>query len=161
MMASYDSDPGTSRAPRAVVRWFVVLAVATVTAAAFAQGAQGPTHPAAEWQKIRGVVAAQREALVAGNGERAFGYATPALRRQYGSAEAFMRMVREGYQALVDARYTESLEGAVIEGSTIQPLRLVMPDGAVLVALYKMERQRDGSWRIAGCVIAPSTVKSA
>jgi len=83
------------------------------------------------------------------------------LRRQYGSAEAFMRMVRSGYQALVDARYVELLEGAVIEGSTVQPLRLVMPDGAVLVALYTMERQRDGSWRIAGCVIAPSTVKSA
>ena len=49
----------------------------------------------------------------------------------------------------------------MIEGSTIQPLRLVMPDGSVLVALYTMERQRDGSWRIAGCVIAPSTVKSA
>jgi hypothetical protein len=72
-----------------------------------------------------------------------------------------MRMVRSGYQALVDARYVEFLEGAVIDGSTIQPLRLVMADGAVLVALYTMERQPDGAWRIAGCVIAPSTVKSA
>lgn len=123
--------------------------------------AQGPTNSAADWDRIRGVVTAQREALVAGDGERAFAFATPALRRQYGSAAAFMRMVRSGYQALVDARYVELLEGAVIEGSTIQPLRLVMPDGAVLVALYTMQRQRDGSWRIAGCVIAPSTVRSA
>lgn len=30
--------------------------------------------------------------------------------------------------------------------------------GAVLVALYPMEKQKDGTWRIAGCVIAPSTV---
>jgi len=141
-----------------IARAIVALAIAL---AATLVPAQGPTHPAADWDRIRGVVAAQREALVAGDGERAFAFATPALRRQYGSAEAFMRMVRSGYQALVDARYVELLEGAVIEGSTIQPLRLVMPDGAVLVALYTMERQRDGSWRIAGCVIAPSTVKSA
>ena len=142
-------------------RTLVALVLALLATLAVAQGGTGPTHPAADWDRIRGVVTAQREALVAGDGERAFAFATPALRRQYGSAEAFMRMVRSGYQALVDARYVELLEGAVIEGSTLQPLRLVMPDGAVLVALYTMERQRDGSWRIAGCVIAPSTVKSA
>jgi hypothetical protein len=145
----------------AIHRTLVALALALLATLAVAQGSAGPTHPAADWDRIRGVVTAQREALVAGDGERAFAFAAPALRRQYGSAEAFMRMVRSGYQVLVDARYVELLEGAVIEGSTIQPLRLVMPDGAVLVALYTMERQRDGSWRIAGCVIAPSTVKSA
>ncbi len=145
----------------AVARAVVALWFALATALAGAQVPVGPTHSAAEWEKIRAVVTAQREALVAGEGERAFAFATPALRRQYGSAEAFMRMVRSGYQALADARYVELLDGGVIEGSTIQPLRLVMPDGAVLVALYTMERQRDGSWRIAGCVIAPSTVKSA
>jgi Domain of unknown function (DUF4864) len=141
-----------------IARAIVALSIALATTLALAQG---PTHSAADWDRIRSVVTAQRDALVAGDGERAFAFATPALRRQYGSAEAFMRMVRSGYQALVDARYVELLEGAVIEGSTIQPLRLVMPDGAVLVALYTMQRQRDGSWRIAGCVIAPSTVKSA
>jgi hypothetical protein len=145
----------------AIHRTFVALALALLATLAFAQGSARPTHPAADWDTIRGVVTAQREALVAGDGERAFAFATPALRRQYRSAEAFMRMVHSGYQALVDARYVELLDGAVIEGSTIQPLRLVMPDGTVLVALYTMERQRDGAWRIAGCVIAPSTVKSA
>jgi hypothetical protein len=72
-----------------------------------------------------------------------------------------MRMVGDGYRPLVDARYAELLDGAIIEGSTIQPLRLVMPDGSVLVALYEMQKQADGGWRIAGCVIAPSTVRSA
>ena len=150
-----------ARQRHAIARLFAVFALVLCAALAFAQPTTGPTNSAAEWERIRAVVTAQRAALVAGDGERAFAFATPALRRQYGSAEAFMRMVRSGYQALVDARYVELLEGAVIEGSTIQPLRLVMPDGAVLVALYTMERQRDGGWRIAGCVIAPSTVRSA
>jgi hypothetical protein len=144
----------TAAITRAIIAFWIAVAATLALA-------QGSTHPAADWDRIRGVVTAQREALVADDGERAFAFATPALRRQYGGAEAFMRMVRSGYRVLVDARYVELLEGTVIEGSTIQPLRLVMPDGVVLVALYTMERQRDGSWRIAGCVIAPSTVKSA
>jgi len=139
----------------------LLLALWLAAAAAPVRAAPGPTHPAAEWAKIRGVVTAQREALIAGDGERAFGYATPQLRQRYGSAEAFMRMVGDGYRPLVDARYAELLDGAIIEGSTIQPLRLVMPDGSVLVALYEMQKQADGGWRIAGCVIAPSTVRSA
>jgi Domain of unknown function (DUF4864) len=70
-----------------------------------------------------------------------------------------MRMVKTGYEPLLSARYTEFLEGAVIEGAVIQPLRLVLPDETVLVALYQMEKQ-NGRWRIAGCVLAPSTVRS-
>jgi len=135
--------------------WIAVLAP-------LAQGqAAAPSHPVAEWERVRAVVAAQREALLQGDDERAFAFATPALQRRYGSAAAFMRMVDQGYRPLVEAHHVEFLEGAVIEGSTVQPLRLVMPDGTVLVALYEMQRQRDGSWRIAGCVIAPSTVRSA
>lgn len=141
------------------LRAFVLLAA--VAAGALAQTPGEPTHPAADWAAIRQVITAQRDALVAGEGERAFGFATPALQRQYGNADAFMQMVRNGYRALVAARYTEFLDGAVIGGDTIQPLRLVLPDGTVLVALYTMERQRDGQWRIAGCIVAPSTVKSA
>ena len=40
-------------------------------------------------------------------------------------------------------------------------LRLVAPDNTVLVALYTLERQPDGSWRITSCLLAPSTVRAA
>ena len=69
-------------------------------------------------------------------------------------------MVRSGYSPLLGARYTQFLEGAVIDGAIIQPLRLVLPDNTVLVALYQMQQQPDGRWAIAGCVLAPSTVKA-
>jgi hypothetical protein len=35
-----------------------------------------------------------------------------------------------------------------------------MPDETVLVALYQMQKEETRGWRIAGCVIAPSTVRS-
>ncbi len=87
-------------------------------------------------------------------------YAAPGLRQRFGTPERFMRMVREGFRPLLDARSSSFLDGAVVDGVTIQPLQLVLPDSSVVVALYRMEKQRDGAWRVAGCVIAPSKALS-
>ena len=61
---------------------------------------------------------------------------------------------------LLDARSSAFLEGAVVDGITIQPLQLVLADSTVVVALYRMEKQKDGLWRVAGCVIAPSKAQA-
>ena len=115
---------------------------------------------AAEWSAIRRTIDDQRKALKAGDAQKAFSYASPGIRAQFRTPETFFAMVRNGYGALIAARYVEFLEGTVIEGTVIQPLRLVAPDNSVLVALYTMEKQKDGRWRIAGCVLAPSTVQA-
>lgn len=115
---------------------------------------------AADWTAIKRVISEQLAALRNGDAERAFSFAAAGIQAQMGDAASFMEMVRGGYDALLRARYTEFLEGAVIDGAIIQPLRLIAPDNTVRVALYTLER--DGArWRIAGCVIAPSTVKAA
>ena len=115
----------------------------------------------AEWQAIRKAISQQLAALRAGDGGKAFGYATPGIQAQFGDARSFMAMVRHAYLPLLDARYSEFLEGAVIDGIIVQPLRLIAPDNTVLVALYTVERQKRGAWRISGCMIAPSTVQAA
>ncbi|HXL85120.1 MAG TPA: DUF4864 domain-containing protein [Casimicrobiaceae bacterium] len=120
-----------------------------------------PPMRASDWKSIKQVIAAQRAALIAGEGAKAFGYATPAIRAQFGEADIFMAMVQVGYPALLTARYTEFLEGAVIDGLIIQPLRLVDADNSVRVALYTMEKQKTGAWRISGCRIGPSTIQAA
>jgi len=119
------------------------------------------TLAASEWSAIRRAIDDQRKALKSGDARKAFSFASPGIRAQFGTPETFLAMVRNGYGALIAARYVEFLEGAVIEGAVIQPLRLVAPDNSVLVALYTMEKQKDGRWRIAGCVLAPSTVQAA
>ena len=112
------------------------------------------------WDAIRRVIGDQLAALRNGDAARAFSFASSAIRDRFGDAPTFLQMVQGSYGALLGARYTEFLDGAVIDGHTIQPLRLVMNDDTVLVALYEMQRDEDGGWRIAGCVIAPSTVRS-
>ena len=143
-----------------LARAVLVLWAAWVAFAATAAPPPGPTLPAEEWQAIRAVVEAQLAALKAGDGARAMTYATPGIRVQFGTPENFLQMVRTSYAALLDARHTQFLEGAVIDGATIQPLRLVLPDETVQVALYRMQREPGGAWRIAGCALAPSTVQS-
>jgi hypothetical protein len=138
------------------------LAIAWVlaSACALAQVPGAGTLPAQDWREIRSVVESQRAALVAGDAERAYGYASRGIREQFGDADTFLTMVRRTYGALIDARDAELLDGAVIDGQVIQPMRLVLPDNTVLIALYTMARERTGAWRINGCVLAPSTLKA-
>jgi L-aminopeptidase/D-esterase-like protein len=114
-----------------------------------------------EWDAIKRVISQQLAALKAGDGDKAFGFATAGIQAQFGDADHFMAMVQGAYSDLLRARYTEFLEGAVIDGVVVQPLRLIAPDNTVRVALYSLERQKRGGWRISGCVIAPSTVRAA
>lgn len=153
------NNPGHHRHPPLWMRGLpctLLVAVSIATSAA-----SDPSLNPADWKAIKQVITAQRAALVAGNGEKAFGYASPGIKEQFGDAARFIAMVRAGYSALLTARYAEFLDGAVIEGVVIQPLRLVDADNSVRVALYTMEKQKNGVWRISGCRIAPSTLQAA
>ena len=141
----------------AALRVWLLAAIGAFSLSVFAQVPPSTS----DWTEIKRVIAAQRDALVSGDGERAFSFAAPSIRSHFGDVATFMRMVHQSYRALLDARYVEFLDGAVIAGDIVQPLRLVLPDGTVMVAIYGMQRQADGGWRITACVITPSTVRSA
>ena len=136
----------------------LIAIVATVSLAAQPKG-HALLQPA-EWKAMQQVIGDQLSALKTGEGTKALTYSIPGIRQQFGSSERFLRMVRESYSPLLKARSSTFLEGSVVDGVTIQPLQLVMPDNTVLVALYQMEKQKDGNWRIAGCAIARSTTQS-
>ena len=149
--------PARWRRSGALTRLAAVGFACWLTAAAAAPAAPDP----AEWQAIREVIAAQRAAIIAGDADKAFAYASPGIQQQFGDAAGFLAMVDATYTALGSARYVEFLEGAVIDGIVVQPLRLIDADNTVRVALYMMEKQVGGGWRISGCRIAPSTVRAA
>jgi len=151
-----------SRPRRAFLHGALALCLAPLARAADAPLSKdlGAALSSQEWQAIRKVISQQLAALRVGDGGKAFGYATPGIQAQFGDARTFMAMVRHEYSPLLGARYSEFLEGAVIDGIIVQPLRLIAPDNTVLVAFYTMERQKRGAWRISGCMIAPSTVRA-
>jgi hypothetical protein len=142
-------------------RAFLRRALGAALAGAAVPGVAAPSRLArSDWRAIRKLITQQLAALRAGDAERAFGYASPGIRAQFGDAQTFLAMVRGAYAALLDARYTEFLEGAVSDGLIVQPLRLVARDNTVQVALYTLEKL-PGGWCISGCRLAPSSVQAA
>lgn len=114
---------------------------------------------ATDRQEIQRIINLQIKAFQRNDETIAFSYAAPATRKLFGNPRAFMEMVRGGYSALYRSESRQFLEAAVIDGTVIQPLRIVTPEGETLVALYSMQRQPDREWRISGCEMAPSTLQ--
>lgn len=102
---------------------------------------------------IREVIRRQLEAFRRDDGGAAFAYASPKIQQQFGTAEAFMHMVRHGYPQVYRAREADFRELAMAGDQPTQAVLVVGPDGSTAMALYRMQRQPDGNWRIDGCVL--------
>lgn len=138
-----------------------LLALLALLAAAPAQAQSAASLGTADRQAIRGVIESQMTAFRADDGTGAFGHAAPHLQQLFGTSEAFMSMVRRGYQPVYRPRAVRFGEIVAIDGELVQKVYVVGPDGAEVLALYTMERQADGSWRIAGCLLTQSDAESA
>lgn len=114
---------------------------------------QGPTGDKAV---IQNVIAAQVEAFRRDDGSGAYALASPAIQKQFGDAGTFLRMVREGYAAIIRPRSVEYRRTLEVQGLILQEVFFVGGDLTTLLLLYNMERQQDGSWRINGLFRADS-----
>jgi hypothetical protein len=109
---------------------------------------------------IRGVIERQLGAFQRDDASAAFAFASPSIQDQFATADNFMRMVRQGYLPVYRPREVSFGALVEIEGQLVQRVLLVGPDGAPVMALYMMERQPDGSWRINGCILTQSDDKA-
>ncbi|MEP4380090.1 MAG: DUF4864 domain-containing protein [Alphaproteobacteria bacterium] len=102
------------------------------------------------------VIEGQISAFARDDGDTAFAFASPDIRRAFMTAEKFMQMVRSSFRPVYRPRAYSFGDPAIVEGTPVQPVRVIGPDGRGTVALYRMERQADGSWRIAGVTLHPT-----
>ncbi len=102
---------------------------------------------------IRSLVQKQLDAFQADDGGGAYSLAAPGIQTLFPSPEIFMDMVRQRYQPVY--RPKSVTFGTLTEGPNgpMQKVFLVGPDGKNYVAVYTLERQEDGSWKISGCYI--------
>lgn len=121
--------------------------------AAIAAASPAAATPPEAITVIRHVIADQIAAFQNDDAERAFGHAAPGIRQRFGSAAVFMQMVRRVYRPLYRPR-AYAFEPLNDDGDApIQPVRILDALGRVSLALYEMERQADGTWKIAGCIL--------
>jgi ketosteroid isomerase-like protein len=109
---------------------------------------------ASDQDEIKTVIESQLNAFAKDDGAQAFTFAAPIIKQYFKTPEQFMAMVKKGYQPVY--RNQNRIFGEVFQDGTGRPaMRVVLTgaDGKRYEALYAMEKQADGSWKIAGCVI--------
>ncbi len=104
---------------------------------------------------IRSVIEQQLDALRRDDADGAFAFASPGIRTQFGTAKNFLAMVRASYQPVYRPRSVVFEDLTSVEGIPTQQVLLLSPDGEPVRALYLMEKQPDGIWKINGCYLVP------
>ena len=112
----------------------------------------------ADADSIRDVINQQIEAFRADDGERAFSFAAPVIRSKFGYADNFMTMVRTGYPDVYRPKAVEFRDLKRDGERLIQDVWFLGTGGDSTIGTYIMERQEDGTWKIAGVYMrrAPS-----
>jgi len=118
-----------------------------------AQADEVANLPDGDKQAIEQVITGRIDAFRGDDEQRAFGYASPNIQFMFGNPERFMEMVREGYQPVYRPRSMVFGDLLVVDGSLVQELAVIGPDGAPHLARYVMEHEADGTWRVDGCVL--------
>ena len=126
-----------------------VVLLVFMSMAAFAQSISETEKT--EFQRI---ITAQISAFRADDGPTAYSFAAPVVRNIFPTPEIFMSMVKQGYPLVYRPQafnFTEALIDPM--GRPTQKMLVVGPDGKTYEALYSMEKQPDGTWRISGCTL--------
>ena len=129
---------------------FAVFLLLLLTAAPAEAQQVAPSDRAA----IASVIRDQIAAFKVDDASRAFGYASPGIQAKFGTPEEFLNMVRTGYGQVYRAAEVTFRDITLEQGVPVQAVEIRGMDGTGVLALYFMERQADGSWKINGVLIA-------
>jgi hypothetical protein len=138
----------------AIALWLVLAGVGFIPSTAAAK------MSAADTRAVQRVVRAQLDAFAADNAELAFSFAAPSIKEMFGNADDFLRMVRTGYPAVYRPASVSFLQPEPDAKEVVQPVHLTDDQGHAWLAVYRVQRQKDKSWRIAGCVILAQSGQS-
>ena len=104
--------------------------------------------------KIRNIILGQLDAFREDDAEKAFSFAAPQIQKIFKTPEIFLHMVRKSYRSVYRPQSFEFHGTRRIDGNIVQPLAVVGPTGVSETALYIMEEQPDGTWKIGACIMA-------
>ncbi|MEN3229854.1 DUF4864 domain-containing protein [Methylorubrum rhodesianum] len=100
----------------------------------------------------RATIERQIDAFRRNDAVGAYAEAAPQIRNLFPSAETFIAMVAKGYAPVLRPRsYRFETAQETAEDEIAQGLSLQDEAGLDWVALYTLQRQIDGQWRITGC----------
>jgi hypothetical protein len=114
-------------------------------------GLAAPARAGEDVAAAQGVIRSQAEAFSRDDAATAYSYAAPAIHDMYPRADIFMTMVQRSFAPVYRHKGFEFGETRV-EGSWIaQRVHIVDANGEAWEALYTLEAQPDGTFKITGC----------
>jgi len=99
----------------------------------------------------QGIIRSQEQAFARDDAAAAWSHAAPAIQEIFQRPEIFMQMVQQAYPPVYRHRSFEFGEAKAAGGRIAQRVHIVDDNGEAWEALYTLERQADGSFRITGC----------
>jgi hypothetical protein len=122
-----------------------------IAAAAFLISTAPALSGEAEIRAAQSSIEAQIRAFLADENEIAYSYAAPNIRRIFPTVDQFMSMVKNGYQPVWKPQsfaFGDAME--MSPTAIIQKVLVTGPDGKNYEAVYTLEMQEDGTFRITG-----------
>jgi hypothetical protein len=116
-------------------------------------GFLAPALAADEIVAAQDVIRSQEQAFSRNDAAAAYSFAAPEIKRIFPDADIFMSMVQSGYAPVYRHKSFEFGE-ARVEGEWVaQRVHIIDEDGQGWEALYTLEQQADGSFKITGCTL--------
>jgi Domain of unknown function (DUF4864) len=107
---------------------------------------------AADKQSFQHIISGQLDAFKSENGPLAYSFAAPLVTTIFPTVDNFMAMVKRGYAPVYN---NEKYQFGKLEtdnaGRPAQHVTIITKDGKRYEAVYALQKQADGSWKIAGC----------
>ena len=97
------------------------------------------------------VIRAQEQAFGHDDAAAAYSYAAPAIKQIFPAPDIFMSMVQNGYAPVYRHKSFEFGESKSEGSSIAQRVHIIDANGEAWEALYTLEQQSDGSYKITGC----------
>ena len=99
----------------------------------------------------QGVIRAQEQAFSRDDAATAYSYAAPSIQEMFPAPDIFMSMVQNGYAPVYRHKSFEYADTDTKGNWIGQRVRIIDANGDAWVALYTLEQQSDGSYKITGC----------
>ena len=116
--------------------------------------APGRAQSEADAAAFRQIITDQIAAFNADDGAKAWSYAAPSIKQIFPTPDVFMSMVKNGYQPVYRQKSFAFGEIKQSGDRPVQEVTIVDREGNVWTALYTMQKQPDGTWKISGCTLA-------
>jgi hypothetical protein len=109
--------------------------------------------------EARAVIQSQLDAFERDDAAAAYALAAPGIKSIFTDSGMFMDMVRSRYAPVYRHRSAEFQAFSTDGDEASQVMTLVDGDNEVWTAIYKLQRQPDGSWLISGCLLTKAEAK--